>query len=311
MKELLHKLNKLPKTHKTMLCIWALALAAFAAGHVLLVRPIARRVTDLKEEVDGKEHKLRKAGWPLEVEQLRTIASRKAQEQRRITRLKDEVVNRTTALFKDKIMRLYETWKHFEKQVSRLDYQQEFLRVEHKLTGKGIKLHENILNLSEDSAGRNTYELMLQLWAFEAATDKLLAYDLHPVLTRAFQPDPKEDGEERVRPIPKASTITVLPPVPYYLHESDTAPYLLEFGVQFKVRGKTVDLHDFLAHASAPPNFIAVPRLEAQKPVPVGKRNNSDEVIEANIICTTYYLLNKEVRPAPRKAKPKALPAGA
>ncbi|MFO7820597.1 MAG: hypothetical protein R6V56_00845 [Lentisphaeria bacterium] len=312
MKDIKRLYNEMPKAHVMMLGLCGAMLAVFIATHLFLVRPVAQDVKALEQEVNSKRNNIRKRGWPVNVSKLQAIQNRKDRELTDIRKRKNRVIAKSTALFKDKIMRLYDTWQHFEEQVSRLDYQQEFLRIERKLSSRGIKLHKNVLQLSEDSEGRSNYELILQLWVLEAAADKIQAYDLQPVMVPAFKPDPDQPEADQPTSPPKASAITVLPAMPYYLNKTSRTPYLLEFGIRFKVKGKAADLYAFLRNVSASPDFLATPRMELRKPVPTG-RENSEDTMATDIVCTAYYLLDKDARPAAEEkaSKPKPLPAGA
>lgn len=306
----LQAFKTLPKPHMIMLGICGTALLLFAVAHYVAIRPIARNVDQYEREVEQTESALREDGWPLDVGQLEALAARKDQELRRATQAKDRVIAKSTELFRDKVMYLYENWAHFEEQASYLDYQQEFLRIEGKLSGKGLVLHSDVLGLSEDSTGEE-HELILQVWLLEAAIDKILAYNLKPVMAPAVPPSKFAAATADLDKLPKASSVTILPPTPYYLHKTHQNPYLLEFGLRLRLRGKASDLHDFLEHASEPPSFLAIPRMEIEKPLPSSPKY-TDDTVEAEIICTAFYLLDDTIRPTRNEnTPPPVLPPGA
>ncbi len=270
----------------------------FIALQVVFVRPLVGQVRALENKVREKEQALRKTGWPLDHDRLKLLARQKEKEVGAAREKRQAVLDRTTSLFREKISQLYETAQHFQRQVSRLDYQQEFYRIEQKFKDQGIVFDTEILRLSEDSQGRHTYRLVLQLWTLEAVLDKALRHQLKPLLAST-------DTNA-------GAMVTVLPSRAFYVTREDEEPYLLEFPVRIRLTGAVAHCHEFLrAHDDAEP-FFTIPRMELRKALP-SPQAPADDRIEVEFECSAFYLLRSEDgQPATHDAgQRRTLPRGA
>lgn len=286
--------------HEVLLLIGGVAVAVFLGLNLLVLRPLSRNVRQLRVETQDKAARLRATGWPLEPRSLETLAITKQNELSNVQRRKSQVLTAAMSLFQQRISRLYGTPTHFQEHVTRLDYQEEYHRIERKLADLGIPLDRGTLGIGEDSVRPNIYELVLQLYALEAAVDLLFEHQLEPV---AADPDDDTGGG--------GAALALGEPVRYHLSNDHPDPYLLEFPVRIRLRGSLEQLQSFLLAAGAGDRFLAVTRLEVYNPVPALRRGETHEVT-AEIECTAFYLLDGDIR-AEAAARPaeRILPRGA
>lgn len=283
--------------------IAAAAILCYLAAWLIVLRPLRSQVNSLQNNVTSKRRDITDDGWPVDANRLQAVLNRKQAERERAAERSRDVIRTCTSMFDKKIQYLYETAEHFEKQVSRLDYQEEFLRIKRKLQENGIAVNESILGMSEDSAATHTYQLILRLWALEAATDHALEHGLKPVVSTI---DIVRDGQSRTAEGP---VLQVAEPRGYRLHEKKKDPYLLEFPVKLRLRGSLEQVHTFLANADRKERFLSVNHIEIYKPR-FDRNNVTDEAVDMDVDCSAYYLMDKEFRPEPEK-KGRLIPAGA
>lgn len=306
----------LPRTHYLMLGIAAAMVVVFAVVHFAVVNPRRKEVARLEEEVERMRSRVTSGGWPLDYQYLQEMAREKDKELRTLEKRRGEVFKYAGSAFEKRVLNAYERWDLFKNQVSRLDYQQEFQRINSKLEDRGVILREDILNLSEESVDPRTHELVLKLWTLETVLDKVLEYDLEPLSTTVFPPvsagktgTEADESDENSRP---GAAITVLPVVTFYREGEEENPYLREFRIRLRLKGELEDVDNFLRNAGDRDEFIAVPRMELYKPPP-GMDEVSDDDVIVDLVCSAYYIADRDGVEGGRDEEDEAgvLPMGA
>ncbi|MFW5997058.1 MAG: hypothetical protein ACOCZS_02845 [Verrucomicrobiota bacterium] len=291
------KLPVLPSPHYLLLGFSLAMLLTFAVVHVGLIRPRKKEAQRLEERIRQTRERINRQGWPLEHNYLQELVREKKAEKKQLEKKQKEVFNYAASVFEDRVSNAYENWDLFKNQVSRLDYQQEFQRIKSKLEENGIKLNEDILNLSEESTHPRTYELVLKLWALEAVVDKILAYDLTPLSTTAVpvlsDSGRRHDRDESEKDRTSGAAITVLPAVSFYRDDEEKNLYLREFRVRVRVKSKLSSFYNFLRESGTSDDFIAIPQMELYKTPPAEKKGNDDEVI-VDMVCAAFYLADRQ-----------------
>jgi len=277
----------------------ALAVTAFLAAELIAVRPLRREVGDLQRQVDERRQRLQAAGWPLDLARLEPAAADGEHRRAVAERTRDEVLTLAVSLFNARVQRQYESNEHFRRQVTRLDYQEEFNRLERKLGEAGVTLERDILKMSEDTAGADTYQLVLQVWTVEAVVDRALAAGLR------VTPAVEGAGTGRRR----GAMLGVLEPTFYRLDDADTEPYLMQMPVRIRVAGSVEQTQAFLRAAGAPGGFLSVDRMELRKSLPAEGGAAGHEA-EADLVCSSFFLLRDDLTPRPAAAHPRVLPRG-
>lgn len=307
-----------PKEHRILAVLTSVALVAFAAVYVILIRPRQREVAQAQAQFDELHQRLRQSGWPLDSSRLASLSEAAAKQQQQIVRRSDDLLAQVTSMFDPRINAIFGDADTFRNSVSRLDYKEDFIQTEQHFAGRDVVFAEDVLRLSENSDSPYTYQLMLQLWTLTAVTDLALRHDLHPVKDRGVrvEPDPAGGGS-----YVNASRLTVLPMRAYVATVDDKQPYLLEFPVRLVLRGKLEDLCRFLTDlhgnyslavpegqtAAPTANFFPVSRLEIRKVVPYAA---GQDTVEADVECSAFYRLRGVAAPkAPARRAPP--PAGA
>jgi hypothetical protein len=296
--------TRLPAKHLALISLAGAAVLLFLVSQLLISQPLRHEVSAAQAQVRSTQDYLRLSGWPLDFERLSALEREMQKKQATAEQRHDDVLRATTSLFAERIMRLYENPGQFQQQVTRLDYQQEFYRIERKFKEEGIVFDRAVLQMSEDTAGVLTYQLVLQLWVLETALDRLLEHGLQPTVITVSEP-----GNPAAAPR-QAHSLRVLRPREYCLDPEIPTPYLLEFPVRVTVRGEAKALHAFLVAAGDSAAFLAVPRIEARTQAPAGA--GAGEEVIADLECSAFYLLQRDVSGVPDKAGSKGnLPPGA
>ena len=283
---------------KAAYTVAALALAGFLAVELIVLGPLRTEVRDLRQQAREKGTRLRGTGWPLVLAQLEPAAGERQRQTTVAARTRDEVLTAATSLFRERVQSQYETREHFRRQVTRLDYQEEFNRVERKLRDAGVPIDKEIFKMSEDSVGADTYQLVLQVWTVEAVVDRALAAGLKVTPAREVA----EGGRG-------GAMLSVLDPAFFLLDGKDTEPYLMRVPVRIRVAGSLESLQRLLATAGDRTAFLSVDRMELRKPSP-GGREPSGHPVEADLVCSSFFLLRDDWTPAPPAGPPKVLPHG-
>ena len=303
-------MNEWPTQHRFLAVVMILLMLGSVAGFLLVARPKFAELEEERAAIRDKRGRLAKTGWPLDVKRLEALlqemktrlqgdGEREPEDARDAVCIKSRaalVLRDSTAVFNPKIKKFFGTTEDFMKGVSRLDYQEDFNRLEQALTGRGIVLDEEVLNLGEDKSSLYTYQLVLQVWTLEILTDMVAK---HNMTFSQVPVAPKQDG----RP---AARLTVLPVRAYFLSQEEKEPFVLEFPVGMTLHGQLEDVVEFLRTLQAKDTFLPVSHLELRTDDPgaseyfgKGGRVNVDRV-RVELECSAFFRLRDEI-PTPRK----------
>jgi hypothetical protein len=311
-----------PQQHKTLALCVILFLVAVLAVSLLVLRPRAQEVATAREEMTTLHGELEKTGWPLDSERLTRLLE---ETQRRLegprgrtetdprtaigVRNRAEAVLRaSTAMFDGRIKEFFGTPEDFVREVSRLDYQEEFNQLERRLHADDIILAEEMLGLGENTSSAFTYQLLLQIWTLDELLKLVTANRLRPV--KDAKVTISTDTGRR-----QASKLTILPVRAYYLHMKDKEPYLLEMPVRMTLAGEANDVCGFLRALHGTGKFFPVSHLELSTENPALRRPGDDGVLRVgrvvvNIECSTFFRLRADT-PVQKPTEMNTLPRGA
>lgn len=308
--------------HRTLAMVMTAVLILWAGCYVLVVRP---RSTEASSERAGMEQlrmRLSKTGWPLRAEELR--AALEDLEKRLggrdgnggIKGTSAVLIRRSTEMFDPKIRELFGTRTNFIRSVSRLDYQEEFNRLQQKLSSEGVALSPEILKLGEDTSSPYTYQLVLQVWTVGFLTDMLRRHDL------TYVTDSTRTTNIAGKTVP-AALIEARPMRAYLADGQAKKPYLLEFPVKVTVIGSVDNLLRLLRDCISDDIFLPIRGLQVFTDNPSAEAYRQDgrigvDRVRAEIECSAFFSLDEPAgkdggrggEPS-RRATDGALPQGA
>ena len=312
-----------PQQHKNLAACVILFLAAALAVYLFILRPRAQEVANAREAMTTLQSDLEKTGWPLDSERLTRLLD---ETQRRLEGPKgkqetdprtaigvrnraDAVLRSSTSMFDGRIKEFFGTSEDFVREVSRLDYQEEFNQLERKLRADDIILAEELLGLGDNTSSTSTYQLLLQIWTLDEVLKLAGANRLRPM--KDAKVTISTDTGKR-----QASKLTVLPVKAYYLDLKDKEPYLLEMPIRMTLIGEMNDFCEFLRALHAAGKFYPVSYLELTTENPSLKRPDDDGVLRVgrvivNIECSAFFRLHSDAPPIQRQTEMKLLPPGA
>ncbi len=314
-------MRKWPKQHVNISVTLLFFLIGVGAVYVILVRPLAVKVSDDCSYISTAKGDLGRTGWPLDPARLESYVQLKKTELEGVKKegtAKDPVgmrrkaqlvLSQCTAMLNGKIQKQFGSSVDFKNDVSRLDFQEEYNGLEQKLAGKGIFLSEEMLGLGEKTQSPNIYQMVLQVWMLEKVSALVMESGL------SIQVDDKvmyQDEKGRRKP---AAKIQFMPIIEYKLYEEDKAPYVIEFPMRIALYGSVENLCGFLRKLESGGNFFPVGQIQMSM-VPEIRNDDTQLSLEARnmrveIECSSFY--NPVAgEPAGRKPPPpKLLPEGA
>ncbi|MDT8389214.1 MAG: hypothetical protein RRC34_01740 [Lentisphaeria bacterium] len=300
--------KNLKKNNKRLISLSVISalILGYLIAQVVVLRPSRVEARAKRKKIDKDIRELVAKGWPLNEGELKRLLSRTTQRRDAAERQRAALFQRAGQPFQTAILERFGSPRNFQQQISRLDYQEEFKRLENYLTDNRIVTLPEVFKLSEDTVGLENYKLVLQLWTIEAVVKT--AYDKG--LRIAYVPAGElaaVDGQ----PPARVSDLGAMPIVPYLPVSHVTVPYLLRIPVRARVSGTVEQLHAFLTSAATGDVFFTVDHIQARKPIPPDVRY-SDDRIEAVLECSTFYILDSESgRKMMKKPEIKLLPSGA
>jgi hypothetical protein len=311
-----------PPQHKQLAVVMAVVAVACLGVYFFVVAPRKRENAALREEAATLRKRLRKAGWPLRADRLEAaLADMKKRlegppgrkldnpDAEGVKARAERVLAHAGAMFAPRIRRQFGTTEDFILNVSRLDFQMEFNRLQQKLSAAGIHLSPKLLGLAEDSSSPYTYQLMLQVWTLDLLADLLrdsgLAVCTNPAVTVR--------GESGKHP---AARITMLPPVAYTVRRDDERPYLLEFPVRLQLTGTVEAAMKFIRSLTAGGNFLPVGHMQIftePPPRPDLRKGGTIQVdtIRIDLECSAFFPLGNGSENLPTNKDDTAHPPGA
>ncbi len=294
------------RKRRATLGVAATLAIAFVAIQFAVLQPLRAQARARHDELVARTAELRRSGWPLDYARLETRRGELERQRAQAEKRRAEILQKAAAPFKERILRRYESPEHFQRQVTRLDYQEEFKRLEKSLAGKGIHIQPATFKLSEDTTGVDNYKLVLQLWTVDAVVDAALAAELAVAQVVPEPTIPPASAE----PTP-AADLGVLPIVAYLAADHLDQPYLLRVPIRLRLHGTTSQVETFLLGARLGDVFFTVDRIEATRPVPPAAEYNRD-LIFVDLECSTFYILDSEIgRSLMKRPEFKPMPRGA
>lgn len=298
-------LKKNKKRLVSLSVIVALILV-YLTAQIFILRPSRVNARMKRKKIDKDTRELVSKGWPLNEGKLKQLLSRTNQRRDAAEKRRAALFQRAGQPFQTAIFERFGSPQNFQQQISRLDYQEEFKRVENYLTDSRIVILPEVFKLSEDTVGLENYKLVLQLWTIEtvvkSAREKGLKVANVPLGQQEWV-----DGQ----PPARVSDLGAMPIVPYVPATHVDIPYLLRIPVRARFSGTARQLHEFLTTAAVGDIFFTVDHIQVRKPIP-SKVRYSNQRIEAVVECSTFYILDSESgRKMMKKPEIKLLPAGA
>lgn len=259
-----------PAQHRNLAVALAIAVLVVGLIYLFVSRPKKRGVTELRQELEEKQMRLVRRGWPLNSERLRELLQEMngklegrgkrepqfARDAKGIKNRAELVLRECTATFDAKIREQFGTTGDFVRGVSRLDYQEEFNRLTQEFGNRGIVLDERILKLGEETSSPYTYQLVLHIWTVEMLVKLALEHQL------TFVTDASATGGDLKGRATSPARITVMPMQAYLIEPSDEKPYLLEFPVRMGVEGTLANVGAFLGALQTDERFLPCSHFE-------------------------------------------------
>ena len=314
-------MTRWPRQHLILFGLTAAGLAVLAGIHLVLVRPLAGKVHADRNYIATTRNTLSKGGWPLDPERLDSLLEMKRLElegtgkgdtARDVTGMRNKsklLLREATSTFKDRIQRYFENASDFVRDISRLDFQDEYNNLDQKLSGRNIFLAEDVLRLGEKTTSPHTYQLVLQVWTVDRLTELALNAGLQfQQVENAVVQDERGAGRRPAR-------IQVQPVRAYASPTGDL--YLFEFPVRLGLTGSPDQVFQFLASLHGENTFLPVTRMEITA-LP-GFRDDQRETamgiaaLAIDVECSSFFQPTDDVVDQPVRPKPtiRLLPSGA
>ncbi len=317
-------MKKWPKQHARLSAVMLIFVLLIATVYILLIRPLAVKVSDARSYISFTKGELGRTGWPLDPSRLETYVQMKKGELDGTVKdgtVKDNVGMRKksqlvlaqcTAMLNNKIHKTFGNSSDFAHDVTRLDYQEVYNELEQRLASKDIFLSEDLLGLGEKTQSPNIYQLVLQAWMLDKLTSLIMESGLR------IQTDDKvivQDEKGRKKPAVK---MQFMPMIEYRLYEEDKTPYVLEIPIRIALYGNVDSLWTFLRQLQSDGNFLPASQIQMAM-LPDVRNDDAQLSVEAKnmrveIECSAFFCpLDKAAGdPANRKPPPpKTLPEGA
>lgn len=270
---------KLSRPHQNLLVCLLLAAALQAVLYMLLLRPRLQEAARQERELTQLQQRFSGSPWPRSATLLRALLG-EMQERLEGSDGKEGIATQTRtvleqagAMFERRIREQYGSREEFIRSVSRLDYQEEYIRLQNRLQGLGITLHPTLFNLAENSAAAYNYQLMLQLWTSDTLCRLIHASGLAVATANV--------------PGGTAAQLAVLPLNAFFENEKAPLPYLLELPLAVTVQGTLGQFRLFLESLQSPDHFLAIRTFELFVPVPDGK--HPDPILRVALECSAYF----------------------
>jgi len=312
---------KLSRQHNSLLVVFLLTVILLTGAHFLFIRPLAIKVSDDDIYIDENRNKLQKSGWPLDPERLHKLlelknnrlnSSSSSGNLKQVSGVKEKSVlmlRKYTGVFTPRIKKIFSNPADFTKEVSRLDYQEEYNELEHKLARKGVFLSEKILNLGENTASPFIYQMVLQVWLLDSLAGQIFSNRLRFVNDENILAKDERGGRRA------AARIQFLPIRSYYLEAGDPEAYVLELPVRMALRGTLDNLNNFLAGLQENGCFFPVSHLqvlgipelrEGGKTITMQTGN-----LEIEVECSLFFRRPDDGPTVKEPVEIKVLPTGA
>ncbi|MDD3953915.1 MAG: hypothetical protein PHY82_08370 [Lentisphaeria bacterium] len=283
-------MKKLLIIHQYVLVAALLAIGLQAAFYFFLLRPRQAGHAAAGKELARMQERLAASNWPQDADKLQQLLQeyrlqlKGDQSSPGIEQQTASLLAQASRMYDEKIRELYGNKNDFYRNVSRLDFQEEFNRLQTRLQSQGITLQSSILNLTEDTISAYNYQLMLQLWTLEAICKRFQASGLQTTNPLAV----KARGS-----ISKAE-IRLLALQAFFREEKAERPFLLEFPVAVTLYGTLEQFLEFCQSLHSEDVFLALRNISLTALPPAQLKADSgglaeNGVLRLEMVCAGYY----------------------
>ena len=281
-------MKKLLPIHQYILLAALLAIALQVLFYIFLLRPRIAEHASAHKELDRMQQRLAKSNWPQDAGKLKQLLEEHRtllkgdQQKPGIEKQTAQLLAQTSRMYDARIREFYGNKVDFYRNVSRLDFQEEFNRLQTRLQTLGIVLQPSALNLTEDTTSAYNYQLMLQLWTLEKICTLFHAAGLQvkdlPIGTRK-----SSVGQIRLRPIQA-----------FFREEKAERPFLLEIPVVLTLSGTLEQFLSYCASLQSDDVFLGVKEF-ALIALPPGSPEADEKgflkngLLRLELVCAGYY----------------------
>lgn len=273
------------KIHQALLAA-AIAVMAFQLLiYMLILRPQQSEVQDMKAAIDKKRQRLTGSEWPLQADKLEkfhALLKERLEGPAGMQKRYDDIMQRAGMTFHERIKENHHDAADFMRGVSRLDYQENFHRVQKLAAGFGVFLAPEVLKLAEDTATDHIYQAMLQIWTVESVLGLISSSGLKVV----NHPDLRVEWEGTKHQVAQLSVETM---EAYFADGRTDRPYLLEFPVRVTLAGQQDQFLSFLHSLDSDSVFLTVRRFECQLVPPAAA---AEAPLQVDISCSAFFCLD-------------------
>jgi len=283
-------MKKLLLIHQYILVAALLALVSQGAFYYFMLRPRQAAHAAAAKELDRMQQRLASSSWPRDAEKLQGLLQEYRSQlqgdgdQAGIKQKTAALLAQASRMYDKRIHQLYGNKNDFYRNVSRLDFQEEFNRLHTHLQSQGIVLESSALNLTEDTLSAYNYQLMLQLWTLETICQRLHDAGLqsaNPLLGKG-------------RGGPAKAQISLLALQAFFREEKAPRPFLLEFPAALTVYGTLEQFLSFCQSLYTDEVFLALRNVSLTALPPAQMRADAQGQLENGIlrlelICAGYY----------------------
>lgn len=316
----------------------ALVIAS-AVAYFFLLRPKAILVEDIRSERNSLLKDLgdmtKETPYPLDAVRLQTMAEGAKRKLDGVTQKRpdgsefnnglvarsQQVLERATGMFDERIKREYTDISTFMNQVSRIVYRDELDELKRRLAAKQIVLDEEVLGIGENTE-EEIYQLMLKVWTIDRVVNVLVEKNGLAIESRRLTP--KEGAAVPRGPFGLggggriASEITVQPTRFYILHKDDPAPYVMELPIRVRFQGPLPTVCNAIRDLQSNGSFLTVNHIvmETESPLLLSERQPASDgsLRTRNVVVmleVSSYFRPSGHAPTIRINEVKLLPAGA
>ncbi len=286
-----------PSQHRNLLLIVLFLIIALAVVGYLRTYPRWVEYTEIRDEKASIESKLIKSEWPKDPERLKAILSQLTKRLEKdngnengkgLKAETEEVMAKATSMFNERIINEYESIGDFIQKASQTEYKNQYDVLDSYLQGKNINIDSTIFGMDESTAEPLKYQMLLKLWTAKEIVDCALASKMMVMSRR-----PQAGSRGRM-----SALITVKPMQSYYINNSDSSPYLLEFPIHIELMGTLENFAKFTDSLFSDGHFLpmsklelsAVPPQQRNPPKPDKEGNIYSRLIIARVTCSSFFL---------------------
>ncbi len=283
-------MKKLLVIHQYVLMAASLVVGLQVVFYFFLLRPRQAAHAAAGKELERMQQRLAASIWPQDAEKLQLLLQEyrlqlKGDQQRPgIEQQTASLLAQASQMYDARIRELYGSKNDFYRNVSRLDFQEEFNRLQTQLGGQGIALQSAILNLTEDTVSAYNYQLMLQLWTLETICRRFQESGLQTTNPQAVK---GRDSSSTAR-------ISLLGLQAFFREEKAERPFLLEFPVSLTLFGTLEQFLDFCQSLHSDDVFLGLRNFSLTALPPAQLKADEQGMVENGVlrlemVCAGYY----------------------